>query len=123
MAGINRLTLSIIKAVNRPDIGPQIDSVLTNVNSAINIVKKQSSIMLLSPEMKELEIIIVWKDAIDEVRKNVFEGDLRDGKEEDQILFDEIKGIIEDGDVAEIYKAFNGLKDAAQKYISAIKQS
>ena len=123
MAGINRLTLSIIKAVNRPDIGPQIDSVLTNVNSAINIVKKQSSIMLLSPEMKELEIIIVWKDAIDEVRKNVFEGDLRDGKEENQILFDEIKGIIEDGDVAEIYKAFNGLKDAAQKYISAIKQS
>jgi len=116
--GITKLTASIIKAVTRPDIGPTLDSALNNVNSAIDIVKKQAKEM-----EEEVALIIVWEGAVDLVKSDVFGGDLEGGKEEDRILFEDIQGIIEDGDVAEIYEAFNILKDAAQNYLSAIQLS
>ena len=118
MGGITKLTASIVKAVTREDIGPQLDSALTTVNSAIKTVKKQADEM-----EEEVKLIIVWRDAVDKVKNDVFQGDLKGGKEEDEFLFEEIQGIIEDGDVAEIYEAFNGLKDAAQNYLSAIEIS
>jgi len=113
---ITKLSLSLVKVVNRPDIGPKLDSALNNVNDAIKIVKKQSSEM-----EKERVAISKWRDAVEDVKNDVFQGDLRGTEEE--FLFEEIQGIIEDGDVAEIYEAFNGLKDAAQNYLSVIKIS
>lgn len=118
MGGVTKLTASIIKAVNRPEIGPDLERALTTVNSAIKTVKKQAD------EMKEeVALIIVWESAVDKVKSDVFGGNLKSGKEEDRRLFEEIQGIIEDGDVAEIYEAFNILKDAAQNYLSAIQLS
>jgi len=118
MAGITKLTASIIKAVNRPDVGPTLDSALKNVNSAIDIVEKQADEM-----EKEVELIIVWESAIDTVKGDVFGGNLEGGTQQDRDLFEEIQEIIDDGDVADIYAAFNILKDAAQNYLSAIQLS
>merc|ERR1712007_142239 len=85
---------------------------------AIEIVKQQKDSM-----EKEVELIIVWKDAVETVKQDVFAGDLKDKREEDaQDLYEEIEGLIEDGDVEELYEAFNGLKGAAQSYLSHIER-
>ena len=63
-----------------------------------------------------VKLIIVWRDALD-----VFQGDLKCGEEEDQDLFNEMKEIIQDGDVGEIYEAYNSLMDAAQNYLTQIQ--
>ena len=71
---------------------------------------------------KEVELIIVWKDAVETVKQDVFAGDLKDKREEDaQDLYEEIEDIIED-DAEELYDAFNDLKNAAQKYLSHIER-
>merc|ERR1712147_169414 len=102
LGGVTRLTTSILKATGK----------------AIEIVKQQKDSM-----EKEVELIIVWKDAVETVKQDVFAGDLKDKREEDaQDLYEEIEGLIEDGDVEELYEAFNGLKDAAQSYLSHIER-
>merc|ERR1719450_378180 len=117
LGGITRLTTSIVKAVNREDVGPKLSSALRKTNKAIDIVTKQKNSM-----EKEVELIIVWKDAVANVKNDVFDGNLEEGREEDeQELYEEIKEIIEDGDVKELNDAFSGLKDAAQSYLSQIK--
>merc|ERR1719410_2140663 len=114
LGGITRLTTSIVKAVNREDVGPKLSSALRKTNKAIDIVTKQKNSM-----EKEVELIIVWKDAVANVKNDVFDGNLEEGREEDeQELYEEIKEIIEDGDVKELNDAFSGLKDAAQSYLS-----
>merc|ERR1712088_660259 len=113
LGGVTRLTTSIIKAVNRPDVGPKLNSALKATGKAIEIVKQQKDSM-----EKEVELIIVWKDAVETVKQDVFAGDLKDKREEDaQDLYEEIEGLIEDGDVEELDEYFNGLKDAAQIYL------
>jgi uncharacterized protein YoxC len=117
VSGITRLTTGIMKAVNRPNVAPMLATALEKVNEAIAIVTKQKDAM-----EREVELIIIWKDAVDIVKNDVFQGDLKGGTEEDQELFDEIAGIIEDGDVGEIYEAFNGLSRAASSYLSHVKR-
>ena len=70
---------------------------------------------------KEVVLIIVWRDAVDITKNDVFNGDLKGGKQEDQDLFDEIQEIIDDGDVGDIYEAFGGLKDTAQNYLTNVQ--
>merc|ERR1712062_602500 len=108
LGGITRLTAGIIKAVNRPDVGPKLDSALRNIDKAIRIVQEKKAME------KEAELIIMWKDAVLLVKQDVFGGNLKERTEkEDQDLYEEIEEIIEDGDVQEIYDSFNGLRDAA----------
>jgi uncharacterized protein YoxC len=116
ISGLTRLTTGIIKAVNRPKVGPMLSRALTKTNAAIDIVTKQKEAM-----EKEVELIIVWKDAVDIAKNDVFQGELKGGKQEDQDLFDEIKDIIDDEDVDEIYEAFNDLKGAAQNYLTHVE--
>merc|ERR550525_125081 len=86
------------------------------------INKVLASLQVLKKSMeKEVELIVLWKDAVKFAMQDVFAGDLKDESEEDaQDLYEEIEGIIEDGDVEELYEYFNGLKDAAQSYLSHI---
>jgi hypothetical protein len=65
---------------------------------------------------KELELIVVWKDAVEVVKNDVFEGDLTDREEgEDKSLYEEIEDIMHDeDDMAEIYEAFDDLKGATK---------
>merc|ERR550525_1358029 len=117
LGGITRLTAGIIKAVNRPDVGPKLDSALRNIDKAIRIVQEQKEAM-----EKEAELIIMWKDAVLLVKQDVFGGNLKERTEkEDQDLYEEIEEIIEDGDVQEIYDSFNGLSDAASGYLNHVK--
>merc|ERR1711963_355933 len=114
LGGVTRLTTSIIKAVNRPDVGPKLKSALEATGEAIKIVEQQKESM-----ENEVKLIIVWKDAVEPVKQDVFAGDLREGDAQD--LYEEIEDIIED-DADEIYDAFNDLKGAAQKYLSHIER-
>ena len=98
----------------------KINKVLASLQvfKAIDFVLRQKDSM-----EKEVELIIVWKDAVETVKQDVFAGDLKDKREEDaQDLYEEIEGLIEDGDVEELYEAFNGLKGAAQSYLSHIER-
>jgi len=113
VTGLTRLTTSVMKAINRPDVGGKLDSALTKVDGAIDIVEKQKEAM-----EKEVELIIVWKDAVLLVKTDVFGNNLKERKEEEwQDLYEEIEGIIEDGDVEEITSSFEKLKDAANGYL------
>merc|ERR1719206_1222843 len=114
LGGVTRLTTSIIKAVNRPDVGPKLNSALEATGEAIKIVEQQKDSM-----EEEVELIIVWKDAVETVKQDVFAGDLREGDAQD--LYEDIEDIIMD-DAEELYKAFNDLKGAAQKYLSHIER-
>merc|ERR1711963_208406 len=86
------------------------------------INKVLASLQVLKKSMeKEVELIVLWKDAVEFAMQDVFAGDVKDKSEEDaQDLYEEIEGIIEDGDVESLYEYFNGLKDAAQSYLSHI---
>jgi hypothetical protein len=118
LGGVSRLTVGIMKAVNRPDVGPKLNSALRSVNSAIFIVETQKKNMA-----KDIELIIVWKDAVEIVKLEVFGGDLSEKSgDEEQFFFEEVQGIIEDGDTQDIYKSFNDLRDAAQKYLNHVKR-
>ena len=110
VGGITRLTGGIMKAVNRPIFGSMLSRALGKINDAISIVTKQKDVM-----QREVERIIVWKDAVD-----VLQVDLN-SKGEERELFNEIKEIIEDGDVEEIYEVFKSLKYAAQNYLTEIR--
>merc|ERR1719323_233263 len=110
LGGVTRLTTSIIKAANRPDVGPKLNSALEATAEAIKIVEQQKNSM-----EKEVELIIVWKDAVEIVKQDVFAGDLREGDAQD--LYEDIED-----DAEELYEAFNDLKDAAQKYLSHIER-
>ena len=93
-----------------------LSSALEKIESAIEIITKQKKNM-----DKELALIIIWRDAVDEVKQNVFSGDL-DADEQD--LVDEIEDIIsDDRDVNEIYDAFGELKIAASAYLKQVKKS
>merc|ERR1712156_1367919 len=79
------------------------------------INKVLASLQVLKKSMeKEVELIVLWKDAVEFAMQDVFAGDLKDKSEEDdQDLYEEIEGIIEDGDAdVDVYEYFNGLKDA-----------
>lgn len=118
LSGLTRLTTGIIKAVNRPEVGPKLDGALSKVNGAITIVEKQKEAM-----EKEVELIIVWKDAVALVKTDVFNSDLKEKKEEEeQELYEEIEEIIEDGDLEEITHSFESLKDAASGYLLHVKK-
>ena len=116
VSGITRFGTGLARILNRPNVGPMLTKALSQVNEAIEIVTKQKDAM-----EKEVELIINWRDAVDQVKNDVFQGNLKGGKEEDQALFEEIQGIIEDGDVEEIYAAFNDLEYAASTYLSQVK--
>ena len=117
LGGLTRLTTGIIKAVTRPEIEPKLGRALSTFNGAITIVKMQKESM-----ENDLELIIVWKDAVALVKLDVFGGNLKERTErEDQDLHEEIEEIIEGGDVEEIYDSFNGLKNAAAGYLQHVK--
>ena len=118
LSGITRLTAGIIKAaVNRSsEIRPMLDVALSKLNDAIAILPKLRE--AFEKQEKDLELVIIWKDAVQTVITNVFSVDAEARKEADQDLFNEIKAIIEGGDVEQIYEAYNVLKDAAQNYLA-----
>merc|ERR1719225_2273970 len=119
--GITSLTFSIIKVSELgKDLGPRVTAALDSVNEAQAIIEKQKEHM-----GKELELIVVWKDAVEVVKNDVFEGDLTDRAEgEDKSLYEEIEDIMHDeDDMAEIYEAFDDLKGAAQGYLNQVKKS
>ena len=111
IVGITRLTTNIITTLTRPEVGPMLGRALKMINGAIDIVTNQREVM-----EDGVKRIIIWRDALD-----VFQGDLKGGEKEDQDLFNEMKEIIEDGDVDEIYEAYNSLMDAAQNYLTQIR--
>merc|ERR1712241_113359 len=121
LEGISRLTVSIIKVSELgKDLGPRVTAALDSVNEAQAIIEKQKEHM-----GKELELIGVWRNTVEVVKNDVFDSDLTDRAEgEDKSLYEEIEEIMEDeDDMAEIYEAFDGLKDAAQAYINQVKKS
>merc|ERR1719330_1391614 len=96
--GVGALSASLVKVFTKPKIGPKVG--------------------------KELDLVIRWKDAVQDVKNDVFDADLTDREEgEDKDLYEEIQGMIEDDDMEDVYKAFDGLKDAAQAYLDAVKES
>ena len=111
IVGITRLTTNTITALTRPEVGQLLGRVLRKINGAIDIVTSQKEVMV-----EGVKLLIVWRDALD-----VFQGDLKGGEKEDQDLFNEMKEIIEDGDVDEIYEAYNSLMDAARNYLTQIQ--
>jgi len=115
LGGLTRLTTSILKAANREDVGPKLASALDKTNRAVKIVETQANLM-----EEEVKVIIEWKDAVNNVKEDVFSGNLRD--EDAQDLYDDIKERIEDGDVTELYSAFNDLKEAAQNYLTHVAE-
>merc|ERR1719300_583134 len=115
-SGISKFVVGLVKVLERPDVTGMLSSALENIQSAIEIIKKQKDNM-----EKEVALIIQWRDAIDTVKQDVFSGDL-DGDEQD--LVDEIEDIIsDDRDVNEIYDAFGELKNAASAYLTQVKKS
>merc|ERR1711884_148270 len=115
-SGIGKFVVSLVKILKRPDVTGMLSTALEKIENAIDIIKKQKNNM-----EKELALIIIWRDAVDEVKQNVFAGDL-DGDEQD--LVDEIEDIIsDDRDVNEIYDAFGELKIAASAYLRQVKKS
>ena len=68
----------------------------------------------------EVQIIIEWRDWVEIVANDAFFGNLEGGSEEYQDIFDEIKEMIGDGDVEEIYEAFNELESSARSYLDHI---
>lgn len=105
-----------MEAVNRPEVAPILKKASDTVSDAIQIVGKTHDEL-----EKEVALIVSWQSAIDQVKGTVFGGDLKSKKKEDQDLFEDVQEIIEDGDVIEIYQSFEGLKDAAQNYLTTIK--
>merc|ERR1711953_270753 len=115
-SGITKLAVSVVNILKRPDVSGLLSKALENIEYAIDVVKKQKSNM-----EAELAIIIIWRDAVDTVKQDVFDGDL-DGDEEDLVA--EIEDIISyDDDVNEIYEAFAELKSAAQVYLKQVAKS
>merc|ERR1711902_370165 len=109
--GITSLTTSVVKILEKPEIGPMVEEALESVNEAVTIIEKQKAFM-----GKELELVIIWKDAVQTVKSDVFNSDLKERKEgeEPEDLYEDIKDMIEDEDMDDIYDAFDGLKGAAQ---------
>merc|ERR1719219_311154 len=118
LTGLTRLTTGIIKAVDRPDVEEDLKRVLSKVNGAIDIVEKQKEAM-----EKDVKLINIWRDAVATVKIEVFNGDLKEKKEEQwQNIHEEIEEIIEEGDVKEITDSFESLKDAAEGYLNHVKK-
>jgi len=119
--GITSLTVSIVKITQLgKDLGPRVTKALDSVNQAQAIIEKQKEHM-----GKELELIGVWRNAVEVVRNDVFEGDLTDREEgEDKDLYEEIEEIMHDeDDMKVIYLSFDDLKGAAQAYVNQVKES
>merc|ERR1719225_956861 len=114
--GITSLTASVVKILEKPEIGPMVEEALESVNEAVTIIEKQKAFM-----GKELELVIIWKNAVEEVKNTVFNSDLEESEDGD--LYEEIEEMIEDEDMDDIYDAFDGLKDAAQAYLNQVKES
>jgi len=115
-SGITKFAVSLVNILKKPDVSALLSTALENIEYAIDVVKKQKSNM-----EAELAIIIIWRDAVDTVKQDVFDGDL-DGDEEDLVA--EIEDIISyDDDVNEIYEAFAELKSAAQVYLKQVAKS
>merc|ERR1719213_1477728 len=115
--GITSLTASVVKILEKPEIGPMVEEALESVNEAVTIIEKQKAFM-----GKELELVIIWKDAANTVKTDVFSSDLKERKEPED-LYEDIKDMIEDEDMDDIYDAFDGLKGAAQAYLNQVKES
>merc|ERR1719297_569761 len=113
-------TMSVVKIFEKPEIGPMVEEALESVNEAVTIIEKQKTFM-----GKELELVIIWKDAVQTVKSDVFNSDLKERKEgeEPEDLYEDIKDMIEDEDMDDIYDAFDGLKGAAQAYLNQVKES
>jgi hypothetical protein len=118
--GVASLTASVVKILEKPEIGPMVEEALESVNEAVTIIEKQKAFM-----GKELELVIIWKDAVQTVKSDVFNSDLKERKEGDEPedLYEDIKDMIEDEDMDDIYDAFDGLKGAAQAYLNQVKES
>jgi len=108
VGGLTRLTTGIMKTFNKPIVGSLLSTALNKINGAIAIVTQQRDFM-----KREVDLIIVWKNSVDAVKNDVYQGELK-------VLFDEIQEMIDDGDVEEIYEAFRGMKAAAQNYLGQI---
>ena len=69
-------------------------------------------------DQREKTFLDRWRDAVALVKIEVFGGELGEKKGQ----FNQIEEIIEDGDVDEIYDAFDKLKDAASNYLSQVER-
>ena len=113
--GANRVSDSLAEVLNSQEISDMLSRALSTIDGTVGIVSTlQESIN------GEVQLIIDWRDNVDIVKYDVFQGNLEGGSEQFQDIFDEIKEIIGDGDVDEIYVAFNELENAAQSYLDHI---
>ena len=114
--GIGNLSKAISKMINRESILPIITRALSGVRSAIDQVTTLHSAM-----EKEVVLISIWNEAVQVVKYDVFDGNLKD--EEDQKFYDEFQEIIDDGDVEfveYITDSFGSLKEAALNYLNHV---
>ena len=114
---LTSLTASIVKNLEKPSVVPQVNKALSKIEAALYILTKQKQAVDKVDLEKDVELIIIMRETVQHVMDDVFPADPEVRKEEQQGLFNEIKEIIEGGDVEEIYEAYNGLKDAAQNYL------
>ena len=124
---LTSLTASIVKNLEKPSVVPQVNKALSKIDAALDILTKQKQAMDQVDLEKDIELIIIMRETVNHVMDDVFPAphvmddifpaDSEVRNEEQQGLFNEIKEIIEGGDVEEIYEAYNELKDAAQSYL------
>jgi len=115
-SGLGNFVTGLVKILKRPRVSNLLANALDGVKEAIAVITKLAENMTT-----EKTLIIQWKDAINEVKENVFVGSF--DEENDNELFNEVKEIIEDGDVDEIYEAFGNLKSAASAYLNQVRIS
>jgi len=112
--GVTSLAKAVTKILTREDIMPRITSAIRRVTSAI------AKVTILKNAMEdEVALIIKWRDAVQVVKNDVFQGNLKD--EDDQNLMEELKGIVDEGDVEEITEPFESLKQAATNYLNHVR--
>ena len=130
--GITGLTASIVKiSKEKPGVVLEVNKALSKIDAALDILTKQKQAMDKVDLEKDIELIIIMRESVNHVMDDVFPAphvmddifpaDSEVRNEEQQGLFNEIKEIIEGGDVEEIYEAYNGIKDAAQNYLMWIQ--
>ena len=116
VSDVNNFDERLVFALTRPDMSRMLTRVEGKIDNAVGTVSK-----LQEGIHEEKQLLIVWKDAVDVVTFDVYDDNLEGGSEDNQEIFDQIKEIIEDGDVEEIYEVFTDLEEAGQNYLDHIK--
>ena len=116
VSDVNNFDERLVFALTRPDMSRMLTRVEGKIDNAVGTVSK-----LQEGIHEEKLLLIGWKDAVDVVTFDVYDDNLEGGSEDNQEIFDQIKEIIVDGDVEEIYEVFTDLEKAGQSYLDHIK--